>query len=168
MCRRCCVASQCDHDRHADGVSPLDVLKHLDGDLSGVADKNIAVPRKPLARLRAREFGSQINYDVPLIAKMLEMLFAELMTGFAQGRHLQRRNTPGADAVAAVVAVGRMLDHAASGLPRNRQQSGRLVARHDGDENDGVCVVVVVVVVVRQKRLTTSVLKSSRSWAVFG
>jgi len=60
------------------------------------------------------------------------------------------------DAVAAVVAAGRVLDHAATGIPRDRQQTGRLVARHDGEEKAGVCVVVVV---VRQKRSTTGVPK---------
>jgi hypothetical protein len=67
-------------------VPSRDFFKQPDGDLSGVADNNIAVLGKPLTSLRARESGSQIDYDVPLIAIVLEMLFAELTRTLAQGR----------------------------------------------------------------------------------
>jgi hypothetical protein len=45
----------------------------------------------------------------------------------------------------------------------NRQQIGRLVARHDGEKNAGVCGVVVVMV-VRQKRSTTGVLRAGEMY----
>jgi hypothetical protein len=126
LCCRCCLAFQCYHDCRADGVPSQEFLKRLDDDMSGVADTNIAVLGKPSTRLRARESSSQINYDVPLIAVVLEMLFAELTRALAQGRHLQGRNTPGADAVVAVAVVSRVLEYAATGIPRNRQQTAKL------------------------------------------
>jgi hypothetical protein len=84
LCCRCCLAFQCYHDCRADGVPSQEFLKRLDDDMSGVADTKIAVLGKPSTRLRARESSSQINYDVPLIAVVLEMLFAELTRALAR------------------------------------------------------------------------------------
>lgn len=98
-----------------------------DGDSSGVVDNDFALPGKPLAALRPREFCGQADNGDFFIQKNLEVLVAELVTALAHGRHLQVHKMSACDTAVniAAAAVKHEPGNGAAELPRDKRKTDR-------------------------------------------